>query len=303
MERITDGGLFWVYLGHGHERGLDRLWITRKQNYSIMEAADARRLTMNQGPPIAVLLACHTGAFDLQQDCFAEEMLRAPGGPIAVICGSRVTMPYANSVFGDGLLEGYFQLRVPTLGDVFQHAKTQLAKSQPDSKNRKLFDQLAQLVSPRPDLLAQERIEHLQLYQLLGDPLLAVPRPAEIGIVAPEVCQVGEEIEIECHSAVGGRAVVEIVCPRDQNKYGVSNRFDLPEIEAEWSSFQETYAKANDVCFVNQTVDAVSPKFKTKLKLPDDCEGLCFIRVHAADGKTFGLGAKELRITKPASGK
>lgn len=302
MERITDGGLFWVYMGHGHERGLDRLWISRKQNYPIMEAADAKRLTLNQGPPIAVLLACHTGAFDQPQDCFAEEMLKAPGGPIAVICGSRVTMPYANSVFGDGLLEGYFQLRVPTLGDVFHHAKVQLAKDASDSKNRKLFDQLAKLFSPRPDLLKAERIEHLQLYQLLGDPLLAIPRPSEIGIVAPEVCQGGEEIEIECHSPIGGRAVIEIVCPRDQSKYrDSSDRFKLPEIEAEWSSFQETYAKANDVCYLSQTTDATAPKFKTKLKLPAECEGLCYVRVHTVDGNAFGVGAKELRVERPNS--
>lgn len=301
MERITDGGLFWVYLGHGHEKGLDRLWISRRQHFPIMESVDAKKLTLSQGPPIAVLLACHTGAYDLPQDCFAEDLLRAPGGPIAVISGSRVTMPYGNSIFGDGLLEGYFQRRLVTLGEVFLHAKTQLASANPDSKNRKLFDQLAQLVSPKPELLGEERIEHVQLYQLLGDPLLALPRPTEIGIVAPETCFIGDELNIEFQSNIGGRAVVEIVCPRDQNKFGVSNRFDLPTLEAEWSDFQETYAKANDVCWLTTNADAKIGKFTTKLKLPADCEGLCYIRIHATNGKDFALGAKELRVERAKS--
>jgi hypothetical protein len=298
MERMTDGGLFWVYLGHGHETGLDRLWLSRKQHFPIMEAADAKKLTISNGPPIAILLACHTGAYDLPQDCFAEQLLRAPGGPIAVISGSRVTMPYGNSIFGDGLLEGYFQRRLLTLGEVFHHAKSQLANGNPTSKNRKLFDQLAQLVSPKPELLDEERIEHLQLYQLLGDPLLALPRPNEISIVAPGSCFAGDELEVEFHSAIAGRAIVEVVCPRDQNKYGVSNRFDLPALEANWSDLQETYAKANDVCWISHTTDAKAGKFNAKLKLPDDCEGLCYIRIHAADGKEFGLGAKELRVKR-----
>jgi hypothetical protein len=299
MERITDGGLFWVYLGHGHEQGLDRLWISQRRHFPIMEAADAKKLTVSQGPPIAVLLACHTGAFDLPQDCFAEDLLRAPGGPIAVISGSRVTMPYGNSIFGDGLLEGYFQRRLTTLGEVFHHAKKQLASPHASNKNRKLFDQLAQLVSPKPELLGEERLEHVQLYQLLGDPLLALPQPTEISIAAPQTCLMGDELEIEFQSPLSGRAVVELVCPRDQNKFGVSTRFDLPAIEAEWSEFQETYAKANDVCWLTTGIDAKVGKFSAKLKLPEDCEGLCYIRIHATNGKEFGLGAKELRVERP----
>lgn len=298
QNRLTDGGLFWVYLGHGHTHGLDRFWISRDQHYRIMETTDAKRLASTQGPPIAVLLACHTGAFDLPQDCFAEELLRAPGGPIAIICGSRVTMPYGNSVFGDGLLEGYFQQRLGTLGEVFHFAKRRLAEKESVSKNRRLFDQLAQLVSPSPKLLPEERIEHLHLYQLLGDPLLALPQPKEIAITAPEAIRSGEALEITFDSPVKGRTIIEVVCPRDRNRHGVSNRFDLPTLDSEWKALQETYAKANDVCWVAAEVDVLETSAQYTLKLPPECEGLCYIRIHTANGKDFGLGSKPLTVEK-----
>ena len=43
-------------------------------------------------------------------------MLATPGAPVAVICGSRVTMPYAMAVLGTELLGQVFENRSETLG-------------------------------------------------------------------------------------------------------------------------------------------------------------------------------------------
>ena len=73
--------------------------------------------------PIALLLCCSTGGFDQREDCLAEELLRADGGPAAAIAGSRVTMPYAMSVLGAELLRIYFQDRPATIGELLLAAK------------------------------------------------------------------------------------------------------------------------------------------------------------------------------------
>ncbi|MFO0884412.1 MAG: C25 family cysteine peptidase [Pirellulales bacterium] len=75
--------------------------------FPILRTADCSKLRSQNGLSIAVLLACYTGAFDQPEDCLAEEMLRAPQGPVAVIGGSRVTMPYGIAVLGTEFLQTY----------------------------------------------------------------------------------------------------------------------------------------------------------------------------------------------------
>ncbi len=127
IDRLNEGCLFWVYLGHGQQRQLDRVQVPGGA-YHILGVQDMAKLRPVEPPPIAMFLACYTGAFDQPDDCLAEELLRAPGGPVAVLAGSRVTMPYAMAVLGSAMLHEYFHERQPTLGELVQHAKQSLGQ-------------------------------------------------------------------------------------------------------------------------------------------------------------------------------
>ncbi|MBW3599549.1 MAG: peptidase C25, partial [Planctomycetes bacterium] len=135
LNRFNEGCLFWVYIGHGQRQGLDTV-NTPAGRYPILSAADAIQLRAEQAPPIAVFLACYTGAFDGGRDCLAEEMLRSPGGPVAVLAGSRVTMPYAMAVLGANLMDEVFERRRPTIGESLLHAKRRLVQSPADEEGR-----------------------------------------------------------------------------------------------------------------------------------------------------------------------
>jgi hypothetical protein len=111
IERFNEGCLAWVYLGHGTARDLDRVRVPGAE-LSIFSADNAAQLAWRHGAPIAVFLSCHAGAFDYPQDCLAEEVLRCPSGPVAVVCGSRLTMPYAMAVLGNALLEELFAVAI-----------------------------------------------------------------------------------------------------------------------------------------------------------------------------------------------
>ena len=82
-----------------------------------LDCRDAEGLHCGCGSPIAVFLACYTGAFDASQRCLADEMLCADGAPVAVIAASRVAMPYAMTVFGSEMLDQCFQSHAATLGE------------------------------------------------------------------------------------------------------------------------------------------------------------------------------------------
>ncbi len=75
VNRFNEGCLFWVYIGHGYPYQLDRVRVPG-QSFHIFNTTDVRKLDGRMGPPIAIFLACYTGAFDQPADCLAEEMLR-----------------------------------------------------------------------------------------------------------------------------------------------------------------------------------------------------------------------------------
>lgn len=125
IDRINEGGLFWVYIGHGAVTQLDHFQVGQEW-LPIGNASDAIRFQSQSRPPIAILLACFTGAFDAKPDSFSESLLRQPSGPIAVISGSRVTMPYGLSQLASEMINGCFRDRIPTLGEVVLLAKRRI---------------------------------------------------------------------------------------------------------------------------------------------------------------------------------
>ncbi|MDP6443371.1 MAG: C25 family cysteine peptidase, partial [Pirellulaceae bacterium] len=213
VERFNEGGLFWVYIGHGQKSFLD-LVRTPNRRYPILDVRHMNRLQSAGRPPIAVFLACYTGAYDAPRDCLGEEMVTSEGGPVAVLAGSRVTMPYAMAVLSSELMRGHFQERLPTLGEVLVYAKRRLAaqvrEDDPEqTANRVLLDKLAAVISPAPQLLGEERREHVSLFNLLGDPLLRLQHPHEVEWDAPERAVAGEEIRVSGSVSAPGDIVLE----------------------------------------------------------------------------------------------
>ena len=180
-QQMNDGCFAWIYLGHGLPTELDTV-DTPDGERPILSVDDVPRLRCGPNSPLAVLIACYTGAIDARADCLAEELAVDEQGPVAVIAATRVTMPYGNTVLGCELLRAGFTDRAATLGELWTLAQRRtLAASRPDDSLRASLDALARGVSPPPVELAAERREHVLMYHLLGDPLLRLeyaPRTA-----------------------------------------------------------------------------------------------------------------------------
>ncbi|MCL4203163.1 MAG: hypothetical protein KJ000_11735 [Pirellulaceae bacterium] len=289
LARMNEGCLFWVYIGHGHRRQLDAV-RTPAASYPILTLPDVAGMNAQRGLPIALMLACYTGAFDLPQDCLAEFMLRQPRGPVAVIGGSRVTMPYAMAVMSNALMDQVFRAKATTLGEAFLRAKQAMVHVQPEDSNRQLLDALAAAVSPLPDRLADERHEHLALFNLLGDPLLRIRRPAEIDLGAPENITAGETLTVSGHSNMTGRGVVEVVSRRDRLKTDIPTRRYFEESEQFLRSLDEDYQQANDSVWVRQAFAANGEAFAVNIDLPPETRGPCYVRawIESPDGAAQG---------------
>lgn len=192
---LNGGGLAWVYVGHGLPTQL--VYAANEKGFkSLLSSSDVAELHCGPHPPLAVLVACYTGAIDAPRGCLGEELLRAEEGPVAVIAATRVTMPYGNTTMACELLRACFRDRPATLGDVMrlaqQRVSTPLTKEQLEKDQlRATLDGMAQLLSPAPADLPGERREHVLMYQLIGDPLLRLHRPAaEIAQEGPTTTRV-----------------------------------------------------------------------------------------------------------------
>ena len=305
LARHNEGCLFWVYLGHGHTTRLDNVAVPGGR-FHILDCRDCAKLSAEKYPPVAILLACYTAAFDGQQDCLAEEMLRAPGGPVAVYGGSRVTMPYAMAVMGSELLREYFGARPTTLGETIKNAKRRMALP-PDEEeglknaNRVLLDGVASVISPARDMLDDERREHLHLFNLIGDPLLTLSYPHEVKVETPADITAGQKLQAEISPPIGGRLVCELVCRRDRFKASPPSRERFDPSHSGLARLQEDYLRANDPVWCRQVIDVAPPQetnepLALSLPVPAGASGAAHVRVFIQGQREHAAGSANLFI-------
>ncbi|HVA49871.1 MAG TPA: C25 family cysteine peptidase [Pirellulales bacterium] len=295
LRRLDEGCLFWVYMGHGQPRELDRVQVPGGE-HPILESDDLDRLQAGRGAAIALFLACYTAAYDARGDCLAEELLRRERGPVAVIGGSRVTMPYAMSVLGIELLKECFVSRRPTLGELLLHAKRNMALAPRTDERSKRLDALASLLSPAGSDLADERLEHIQLFNLLGDPLLKLTHPGELQVVAPRSARPGEAISISGTCAIDGPATVELTVRRDRLTFRPLLRESYTASPQSDDEYRRTYAAANDNRLVSVRTTVANGKFRARLDLPEQAGGDCHVRVFVQGRGGFAVGAADIHI-------
>ena len=303
LDRLNEGSLFWVYIGHGQRRYLDQV-RTPSGFHHILDTDDVPKLQLAGGAPIAVFLACYAGAFDGARDCLGEELVRSEQGPVAALCGSRITMPYAMAVMGNELMDQYFVEKRETLGEAVLHAKRQMARTltaaeQAANPNRHLLDALAAAISPAKDMLAEERLEHVQLFNLLGDPLLRLDHPQDMEVTVAKDIEAGHELMIRGTSPIAGRCKIELVCRRDRTKTSMPQRQTYDPRDNALAAYDTAYARANDRVWATQTLAVTSGAFQTTLQVPAAARGASHVRVFVEAPTAHALGAAKVFVRKP----
>ncbi len=295
IRRFNEGCLLWVYIGHGWRDEVDRLNAPDGQ-YSILSTRDVPTLQADAHPPLAVFLSCYSGAFDGPQDCLAETMLRKEGGPIGVLCGSRVTMPYAMSILGQELMTSFFQDRATTIGQAMRDAKRALALKPRTSEQDQQFDALAKALMPMAADLKAQRDEHLHLFNLLGDPLLRLPQPEAVEVTAPAEVRAGEEFVMTTTSPIAGRATIEFVVRRDRLKTPPADRTTYDITAFGMQNYAEAYAEANDTRLAGETVEISAGRLERRILVPTRIKGDCHVRVYVEGAKAYAMGSADLRV-------
>jgi hypothetical protein len=298
--RMNEGCLFWVYIGHGNRRSLDWLRVPGRV-YPILTADDVPQIKCERGPPVALFFSCFTGAFDAREDCLAEELLRRKSGPVAVIAGSNVTMPYANAILASGMLTGFFEKRHKTIGEALLFAKQQLASNSLPGERRQMLDTLALLMTGSKHDLADERTEHVQLFNLIGDPLLRIRHPKTLKVKAPATAIAGAGLSIAVECPFPGDATVELNVRRDRLAFKRKPRPRYVEDQTALAEYARTYLRANDLRLASTKLSADSGAFATRLRVPDGATGPCNVCVFVQGKNDFAVGSVAITIQKAES--
>lgn len=315
VERFNEGCLMWVYIGHGGVRELDYFKTPDDKVHRILDVNDVGKLKAQQQPPIALFLSCYSAAFDARVDCLGEEMLRADGGPIAVLGGSRVTMPYAMSILGQELMTTFFKDRAATIGQLMRDAKRGLALKPRTSDADKLFDAVAAAMMPMAADLKAQRVEHAQLFNLLGDPLLRLKHPEPIAVTeasaevpvltleapAPIVNDSSKEIVlvaeppsnkhvIAVRSSIAGKGLIEFVSRRDQLNTPLSDRSKYdPQFDYHWEY------QRNVGSFPTFKAETPIQSF-SRMSQPTSVPGDYYLRAYGEGETSFAMGAVRIKV-------
>lgn len=311
LRRLNEGSLFWVYMGHGHPNRLDYV-RTPIGGFPMFRERDISLIDCQKGQPIALMLACYTGAFDFPKDCLAEKMVDQTGGPIAVLCGSRVTMPAGMSLLSVGLIEEYFTGNRETLGEMFLQAKRKLVIEEAgghddlnritpeyESRFRDTIRLLGETLGPKESSLSAEASEHVHLFHLLGDPLLRVQRPRQIELAA-ETSKEQDKLTVRGISPHPGSLMVELVYCRDRFHKRPPRRPEFKWDDETLDSYREVYEQSNCRTVSVKQMDVPAGEFEFELEIPDWAKGRCVVRgyLQQPDQKRYALGASELNIKR-----
>ncbi len=292
QESFNEGGLFWVYAGHGHVKQLDQV-PPRASGCPILEKQSVQRLACPPSrAPIALLLACYSGAFDANEECLAETMVLHKGGPIAVIAGSRMTLPYGNAKLAAAMIHAWFDDQPTTLGEMWLQTIVRTNRQEVVDPNQPpaMIDALASMASPTADRLPEERREHTRLYNLLGDPLMRLRHLHRLSLDCPRQATPGQRVHVHGMAPRAGRLVIEL------HRHG-----EAPRPSGESQDLRSNHRRASRSLIERQAIEVSQGGFDVIVPLPEGATGSFNVLTRLETEEQCWIGDSRVLVHRPSS--
>jgi hypothetical protein len=292
--RLVEEGQAWtLYLGHSSPRGL------YGGPARFLDRDDWANLKIRQGPGIFATFGCN-GCQLTDPEGYALAAVRNPTGPVAVLGSHGICFAAMVQLAADGLFESAFRGSPPErLGDAWLKIKAGLAKGAMDELTFRLLD----LVDGDRNIpQATQRLEHLEMFVLLGDPALRLPRmPADVELEVPEATAAGATLAISGRlppRLAGARVRLTLERPLSSEPLGLE---PLPAPPAERSRvMRANFARANRFALVSQELTAADGRFTVRWQLPADVPWpRLIVRAHAVQDRQEGQGVRAIPVQKP----
>jgi hypothetical protein len=167
LKYVGEGQALTMYLGHSSAEG----FYGGRARY--LDRDDWATLKITRGPGVFVTFGCN--ACQLRGphgEGYGVAAMRNPGGPVAVIGSHTICFAAMNELAAQGFCESFLGPEPPErLGACWLRMKASLAK-----KALPLYFPLLDVADGDPRIpAATQRLEHLEMFVLLGDPALKLP--------------------------------------------------------------------------------------------------------------------------------
>ena len=188
-----------------------------------------------------------------------------------------------------------------TLGEAILQAKRRMAESRSLEASeardaRYWLDAVAGTLHAGPELLQAERLEHVLLFNLLGDPLLKLRRPHVLRLEAAPAVAAGQRLVVSGETAVAGYLTVELVCRRDRTRIPAPRRQSPPATDTELAAFDEVYEQANDGRWTAKSFFCSAGPFQAALEVPSEARGPCYVVAFVDGAGDCELGSTPVAI-------
>ena len=173
LDTIREGQAFILYLGHSDAGGL-----YGGPTAAFLDRDDWGKLRIDKGGSVFITFGCNGCQLSGRDgEGYGVAAARNPRGPVAVIGSHGICFASMVQLACDGLFRRAFQDHLPDrLGDCWLAALEGVSKGPIDFLSYRMLDR----VDGDPRIpQATQRQEHLEMFALLGDPALRLPRVAE----------------------------------------------------------------------------------------------------------------------------
>jgi hypothetical protein len=294
LKYVEDGEAWTLYLGHSNADGL---W---GGGAHYLDRDDWARLKIRRGAGVFATFGCNgCQLIGKGGEGYGVAAMRNPDGPVAVLGSHGICFAAMVQLATDGLIESTFSDKCPErLGASWLAIKAGLAKGKIDDLTFQLLDAVdGDGAIPQ----ATQRLEHLEMFTLLGDPALKLAAtPADLKLETEEGTP---DAPLTIHGTAparlnGGR--VQIVVERPVS----SSPTDLAPLPKEAGPerdrlLMQNHDRANRFVLAEATTTIKDGRFEVKLPLPAKTPWTRLnVRAYAATRTEEALGA--LRVNREA---
>ncbi len=281
LDLYNGGSILSVYIGHGSPGWTQGLAI------EDLDSIDIRHRL-----PFAFFFACSNGEYRGSEDSIAEAIIRLPNGPVTSMAGSGTTHPYGNAVLPYELQRAVLNERPATIGEAILLSK-RYSMDHTDEM-RELMDGFAIIAEVPEEEQGTIRLQHLDLYNLFGDPAAKIVFPSSnirFDKVEGSIESGSLHIQGNAPGLNGGKALVSLETEREVifNELTPVNP-DSPDP----ATVRENWNLAMDKTITDTEVNLDGESFQADLSWSEDLpRGTYYIKVYAADDLNDSFGSKK----------
>jgi hypothetical protein len=294
LDLVEGGAAYTVYVGHSNARG----FYAAGARY--LDRNDWARLHIRGGRGIFVTFGCNGCQLcGRDGEGYGVAAVRNPDGPVAAVGSHGICFAAMVELAGDGLFHSLFAARPPErLGDAYLRLKKNLATGKIDPLTFQLLDAVD---GDSRIPLADQRLEHVEMMVLLGDPALRLPvLPDDVRLAAAEKVTAGQTLAVRGEVPArleGARVVLTLERPAS------SEPTDLEPLAASGPERDRVmlanHERANRFVLASRDATVRDGHFEARFDVPARLPWRRLVlRAYASTDRQDGLGVRILPVAK-----